>query len=386
MSLSTAPSTVRVREIPPGKPLREFIDLAWRINTRDPNWVPPLRMTVEAALNRQKHPFHRHAEVAYLVAERDGQLVGRIAAIVNHLHNEHHHDQTGFFGLFECEDDPGAARALLDGAATWLRGRGMDRMRGPLSFSTNEEVASPGVLIDGFDTPPMLMMSHNPPYYAGLLEAAGLQKAKDLFAFWLEGTTPPERIARSYERILARSNATLRPLDRKHFRRDVDILKGIYNSAWSQNWGFVPMTDAEFEHMAKEFRPVADLDLCLIAEVGGEPVGFSIALPDLNQAFRHLPNGRLLPFGLFKFLWYQRKVHRLRYITLGLKPGYRNLGLDAAFYLRTWQVGVEKGYDQCEASWILEDNLDMVRPMEKIGGRIYKTYRIFERELWGVER
>lgn len=381
LSAARSAAPLRVREIPEGESLRGFVDMAWRANAGDPHWVPPLRMVVQTALDRRKHPFHRHAEVAYLVAERGGEAVGRVAAIVNRLHNEYHDERTGFFGLFECEDDPQAAGALLDAAAAWLRARGMERMRGPVNLSTNEEVASPGVLIEGFDSPPTAMMSHNPPYYRGLLEGAGMEKVKDLHAFWLEGRTPPERIARGVDRILARSGATLRPIDPKRFRRDVDVLKEIYNAAWSRNWGFVPMTDAEFENMAKEFRPVADLDLCLIAEVGGEPVAFSIALPDLNQALRHLPDGRLFPLGLFRFLWHRRRIHRLRYITLGIKPGYRNLGLDAAFYLRTWQVGNRKGYDQCEASWILEDNLDMVRPLEKLGARIYKTYRLFERPL-----
>jgi GNAT superfamily N-acetyltransferase len=378
---SSAGRSVRVREIREGESLRDFIDVAWRINAGDPNWVPPLRMALETALNRSKHPFHRHAEVAYLVAEREGRVVGRVAAILNRLHNEYHGERTGFFGLFECENDTGTARALLDTAAGWLRERGMERMRGPVNFSTNEEIASPGVLIEGFDTPPVVMMSHNPPYYRDLLEAAGLEKAKDLYAFWLEGDTPPERFARSYDRILARSGVTIRSIDPKHFRRDIDILKEIYNSAWSKNWGFVPMTDAEFEHMAKEFRPVADLDLCLIAEIGDEPVGLFISLPDLNQALRHLPSGRLFPFGLFRFLWYRRRIHGMRVITLGIKPGYRHLGLDSALYLRGWQAGREKGYDQGEASWILEDNLDMVRPMERIGGKIYKSYRTFERAL-----
>jgi len=374
-------TTLQVREIPEGASLRPFVDVAWRVNAGDPNWVPPLRMVVEGTLDRRKHPFHRHAEVAYFVAERRGETVGRVAAIVNRLHNEYHGERTGFFGLFECEDDQEAAGALLEAAAAWLRARGMERMRGPTNLSTNEELSSPGVLIEGFDSPAVAMMSHNPPYYRTLLEGAGLEKVKDAHAFWLEGGTPPERLARSYERILARTGATIRPVDAKRFRRDVDILKGIYNSAWSRNWGFVPMTDAEFENMAKEFRPVADLDLCLVAEVRGEPVGFSIALPDLNQALRHLPDGRLLPFGVFRFLWHRRSIHRLRFITLGIRPGFRNLGLDAALYLRTWQAGNERGYDQCEASWILEDNLDMVRPLEKMGGRLYKTYRLFELPL-----
>jgi GNAT superfamily N-acetyltransferase len=378
MPETATPSAVRVREIAPGESLKPFIDLAWTINRRDPHWVPPLRSSLTTALDRKKHPFHRHAEVAYLLAERDGRAVGRIAAVVNHLHNEFHEDRTGFFGLFECEDGPATARALIAAAADWLRRRGMDRIRGPLSLSTNEEIASPGVLVEGFDSRPFVMMSHNPPYYARLLEEAGLEKAKDLFAFWLPGVAPPERLVRGVERALEREGAVIRSLDLRRFDAEIDVIKRVYNAAWSRNWGFVPMTDAEFDHMAKEFRPVVDPDLCLIAEVRGEPVGFSLALPDLNHALRHIPDGRLFPFGIFRFLWHRRTIRGARILTLGLKPGYQHLGLGAACYLRTWQVGLAKGYDHGEASWILEDNLPMVRPLERLGARVYKRYRIFE--------
>lgn len=372
---------LQVREIKEGRPLDAFIDLPWRINAGDPLWVPPLRMSLRTALDRNKHPFHDHAEVAYFVAEREGSVVGRIAAIANHLHNEYHGDRTGFFGLFESVDDPRIARGLVDAAAHWLRQRGMERMRGPVNFSTNEEIASPGVLVEGFDTPPMAMMSHNPPYYARLLEGTGLEKSKDLLAFWLDDPTPPERLVRGMERVVERMGAVIRPLDLKRFQHDVDIIKGIYNSAWSRNWGFVPMTDAEFDHLAKEFRPIVDPSLCLIAEVKGEPVGFSLALPNINHALKRLPDGRLFPFGLFRFLWHKRKIRGIRVITLGFKPGYQHSGLGAALYLRSWLAGTARGYDHGEASWILEDNLDMVHPLERMGARAYKRYRIFEGSL-----
>lgn len=377
----THPHAVRVREIPAGASLKPFVDLAWTVNAGDSQWVPPLRMQVRAVLDRAKHPFHQHADVAYFVAEREGALVGRIAAIVNRAHNRFHQDRVGFFGLFECKADEEAARQLIGAAAGWLRSRGMERMRGPVNLSTNEELSSPGVLVDGFGTPPMIQMSHNPPYYAPLLEAAGLTKAMDLLAYRFDESAFPERLARGFERVLERSGATIRPLNLKRFREEVDVIKGIYNAAWSQNWGFVPMTDAEFDHMAKEFRPVVDPDLCLIAEVKGEPVGFSLALPDFNQALRHLPDGRLFPLGLFRLLWHRRDLRGLRVITLGFKPGFQHAGLGPAFYLRTWQTGVRKGYTHAEASWILEENHDMRRPLERMGGTAYKTYRVFEQPL-----
>jgi len=379
---TTTSRPLRVREIPEGESLRGFIDLQWRINQGDPQWVAPLRMSVTGALDRKKHPFHRHADVAYFVAERGGEIVGRVAAIVNHAHNEFHEEKTGFFGLFEAEDDAGVASALLDAAAAWLAERGMERMRGPVNFSTNEEIASPGVLIEGFDTPPAAMMTHNPPYYEALMEGAGLEKSKDLTAFWLVSDGgPPARLVKGFERALEREGATIRPLDLKRFRQEVDTIKAIYNSAWSRNWGFVPMSDAEFEHMAKDFRPIVDPALCLIAEVDGEPVGFSLGIPNIHEAMRHIPSGRLFPFGLFKFLWYRRRIRGLRVITLGFTPKYQHSGLGAAFYLRTWLSGTARGYDRAEASWILEDNLDMARPLERMGGRIYKRYRIYERAI-----
>lgn len=382
MTNPIASSPVRIREIVQGESLRGFIDLQWRLNRDDPHWVAPLRMSVAAALDRKKHPFHLHAEVAYFVAERQGRMVGRIAAIVNHAHNRFHEENTGFFGLFEAEDDPGTARALLDTASAWLRARGMERMRGPVNLSTNEEIASPGVLIEGFDTPPMAMMAHNPPYYEALMEGSGLVKSKDVTAFWLQNRDgPPPRLVRGFERALQREGATIRPIDLKHFREEVDIIKRVYNSAWSRNWGFVPMSDEEFEHLAKDFRPIVDPALCLIVEVDGEPVGFSLGIPNIHAAMRHIPSGRLFPFGLLKFLWYRRKIHGLRVITLGFTPKYQRSGLGAALYLRTWQFGTARGYDHAEASWILEDNHEMIRALEHMGGHIYKRYRVYEREI-----
>jgi GNAT superfamily N-acetyltransferase len=225
------------------------------------------------------------------------------------------------------------------------------------------------------------MMTHNPPYYASLLERAGLTGVRDLLAYHFDSPDLPERLTRGFERILERGGATIRPLRMRHFREDIDAIKRIYNAAWSRNWGFVPMSEEEFDHLASEFRPIVDPDLCLIAEVGGEPVGFSLALPDVNVALRHLPDGRLFPFGIFRFLWHRRRIRQMRVLTVGFRPEYRHLGLGAAFYARTWQTGVRKGHVRGEGSWILEDNQDMAKPMERLGARVSKRYRIFERTL-----
>jgi GNAT superfamily N-acetyltransferase len=373
-------SGLAVREIPPGASLRGFIDLAWRINERDPNWVPPLRMSVKGVLDRKKHPFHRHADVAYFLAERQGTAVGRIAAIVNHRHNEFHSERTGFFGFFEAEHDVEVARALLETAAAWLKERGMERVLGPLSFSTNEEMPV-GVLVDGFESRPYVMMAHNPRYYPGLLEAAGLEKVTDLLAYEFTAGETPSRFTRGVARLAGEQGITVRSLDMKRFREDVATIKSIYNSAWARNWGFVPMTDEEFDHLAKEFRPIVDPDLCLFAEVDGEAVGFSLALPDLNQAFARIRNGRLFPTGLLRFLWHRRRLEGMRVLTLGFRPGYQNAGLGAFLYLRTWETGMARGYRRGECSWILESNQAMRRPLEKVGGQPSRTMRIYGRDL-----
>jgi GNAT superfamily N-acetyltransferase len=378
---AAAARDVRIREIPRGASMKPFIDLSWKINAADPQWVPPLRMALEPVLDRNKHPFHQHADVAYFLAERGTEVVGRVAAVVNHQYNQYHDDRLGFFGFFECIDDAGVAGALLDAAAQWLRARGRDRMRGPMNFSTNDEFSSPGVLIDGFDTPPTVMMSHNPPYYAGLMDAAGMEKAKDLVAYWIPDRIP-ERLRNAMERLAQRAGVNIRSVRMKDLQAEVRRVQEVYNAAWSQNWGFVPMTEAEFNHMAKEMKPVVDADLVLLAEkADGEPIGFLLALPDLNRAFKHLPDGRLFPFGLFKFLWQKRKIDTARLLTLGLKPGYQHLGLGAAMYTRLLQIGVGKGYKGAEGSWILEDNHEMCTALEKLGATLYKRYRVYDRVL-----
>jgi hypothetical protein len=370
---------IRVTPVRGRRDFDRFLKLPWKIYERDPNWVPPLLLDQKNVLDRRKHPFHQHAEVEYFLAWKGGEVVGRIAAIVNHAYVEFHDERTGFFGFFECVDDAEVAAALLRTAEGWVRERGMDRILGPMSFSTNEECPL-AMLVEGFDRPPAVMMAYNPPYYPRLVEGAGYEKAKDLLAYFVDDPNPPERLRRGVARLQESEEIRIRPVDMKRFREEVAAIKGIYNSAWERNWGFVPMTDAEFDHLARQLRPIVNPNLCLIAEVRGEPAGFAVALPDYHQVLRHL-NGRLFPFGLFKLLWYRRKIDGIRVITLGLKPGFRRMGLDAMFYLRIFEEGVKGGYRWAECSWILEDNWDMRRPLERLGARAYKTYRIYAKEL-----
>jgi hypothetical protein len=371
-------SPLQIREIEPGESLRPFIDLSWTMNAGDPAWVPPLRRQLRTMLDRSKHPFHRHADVAYFLAERGGKPVGRIGAIVNHRHNEFHQDRVGFFGFFECEDQQETASALFRRAEEWLAARGMEWMRGPMNFSTNEEC---GLLVEGFADQPTVMMPHNPPYYAALIEDAGLEKETDLLAYALSETEPPERLVRLGERTARKAGVRVRSLDMRRFREEVEAVQRVYNSAWSRNWGFVPMTEEEFDHMAGEMKPVVDPDLCLIVETdAGEPIGFTLALPDVNQALKSL-NGRLFPFGILRFLWKRRKIDRIRVLTLGFTPEYTHAGLGPFLYLRTWHVGTAKGYRFGEASWILENNREMRGALERMGAEVSRVYRIYGRSL-----
>lgn len=362
--------------------LDRFIKLPYRIYRDDPNWVAPLLFDVRRLLDRARHPFHRHADVEYFLAVRDGEVVGRVAAIVNHAHNEFYNDRLGFFGLFECVDDIEVARALLATAESWLRERGMDAVRGPMNLSTNEELSSPGILIDGFDTPPMVLMTHSPSYYPRLLEAAGYAKSQDLLAYWVDGRKKPEHLVNGLERLKGRHNVTIRTLNKKRLKEEVERIKDIYNSAWERNWGFVPMTDAELDHMARSLAPVVDPRLCAFAEIDGEPVGFLLELPDFNRALKPL-KGRLFPFGLFRFLWNKRKINTSRVITLGVRPEYRQRGIDAMLIMHVLTVGVDAGYVEGECSWILESNWQMRRGLERVGGRVYKTYRVYDKPLAG---
>jgi GNAT superfamily N-acetyltransferase len=371
---------VEVRPVSGRAELERFLRLPWRIYAGDPHWVPPLLSDVRAALDPKKHPFHEHADVATFLAWRGNEAVGRIAAVVNRVHNEFHEESTGFFGLFESIDDQGVADALLMTAEKWLRERGMTSVQGPMNLSTNEEVSSPGVLVDGFHRPPVIMMSHNPPYYAALVERAGYAGAKDLLSYWIDVPEPPARLRRGYERLLAAGDVTVRSLDMRRFDDEVATIQRIYNSAWERNWGFVPMTPAEIGHMAKQLKPVANPDICAIAEVNGEAVGFALALPDYNMALRHV-NGRLFPLGIFKLLWHRRRIDTARTLTLGVTPGYRGRGLNALLITHINLAANRSGIWRGECSWILEDNWEMRRILEKSGAVADKTYRVYQKHL-----
>ncbi len=360
--------------------LKAFIDFAYRHYRDDPRWVPPLRRDVATLLSRTRNPFFEHAEAEYFLAERGGAVVGRIAAIRNDAHARVHVDEggVGFFGFFEAVDDPAVANALLEAAGAWLRQRGLSVMRGPMNFSTNDDC---GVLVDGFDTPPVVMMPHNPPYYPGLLERAGFTKAMDLLAYQGYGESVPPRLAEAVRRLERRHKFTLRALEMKRYWSDVDDVKRLYNAAWEKNWGFIPMTDAEMNHLARQLKPVVVPDLVVFAYLNGDLVGFAIALPDFNVALRTNRTGRLFPLGLIRILWNQRKISRVRVLTLGVVKEHRRTGVDALLYEWIWRHANARGYFWCESSWILESNAAMRNALERMGFSVYKTYRVYDRTL-----
>lgn len=353
---------------------KEFIELPYRLYRDDPNWVPPLRRDVRELIDPAKHPFHQHATVELFLAKKGDDVVGRIAAIRNELQLQVHGDKVGFFGLFESVDDAAVARALLDAARAWLESRGLDTMRGPASFSLNEEA---GLLVDGFDGPPVVMMTYNPRWYADLFEAYGLRKSKDLVAFWWADAKPTERLERVAEKLRTRYNVTLRTLDKKNFWSDVALVRRVYNEAWQDNWGHIPMTEAELDYMAKQLKPVVDPTLVVFAEVNGELAGFGLALPDLNVALKQM-NGSLFPFGWAKALWYSRKIHTARCLTLGVLEKFRRCGVSELIELELMINANRKGIVNAEFSWVLEDNMEMRTPLEKMGAKVYRTYRMYD--------
>jgi GNAT superfamily N-acetyltransferase len=336
-----------------------------------------------ALLSRTKNPFFEHAEAEYFIAERGSEVVGRIAAISNRLHNETHGDRVGFFGFFESVDQQEVADALFAAASDCCWARGHDVLRGPASFSVNDEC---GLLVQGFETPPALMMPHNPSYYIGLLERAGFAKAKDLWVYQggsEERYVPvPERLARATELIRQRQGIMLRPLNMRDFEGEVERIKELYNTAWERNWGFVPMTEHEIDHLAEQFKPVVIPELVPMAEKDGKLIGFGIALPDLNVVFRTNRSGRLFPV-IFRLLWAlkMKRIRRARILLLGVVPAYQGKGVDAMLYHWIWTKSAERGIYWGEAGWILEDNPAMNAGLEKMTFRVYKIYRLYDRRL-----
>lgn len=383
----TAPApqpTAPRAEIRPVRGRREreaFIRLPWRLYRGQASWVPPLLSERRRHIDRDRNPFFEHAEAEYFLAWRDAQPVGRISAHVDHRLNEVQKNRWGLFGFFECERDPATAGALLDTAEGWLRERKRDRMLGPFDFTTNHEC---GLLVEGHELAPQILENWHHPYYRELIEGQGLTKAMDLFKWEI---MPGDRgqmlpvIDELADHLESEHGIHLRRMRRRNFEAEIRSFMAIYNEAWSHNWGFVPLTDAELTHMAKELKPVLDEDFACVAETAdGEVVGVSLSLPDYNKILAEL-NGRLLPLGWVKALLGRKKIDELRVFALGVKPDYQHTGVAAALYRDVWDSVFRRNFKRVETGWILETNDAMNRAMEALTGRIVKRYRIYERPL-----
>lgn len=342
-------------------------------------------MMVRNLLDTKSNPFYGRADRALFIARRAGHPVGRIAAIENRAHNDTYGDRVGFFGFFESIDDPEVALALFDAARGWLRARGLTVMRGPMNPSTNYDC---GLLIDGFDEHPQFLTTWNPPYYENVVRAAGLRPCKDLLAYWLPygepGFSLNPRLSALAERAAAKADMTFRDLEPRRFWREVELVWEIYNSAWDRNWGFVPMSRDEFMHMAKSLQPLLLPQFAFLAEVGGVPAGFMLAVPDFNLVFRRIPNGRLFPFGAARILLGKSKLRTGRIIALGIREQFRSGSVLPVFMHEAARRAIAYGSPGAEASWILEENQAMRQPLEAFGGRVYRRWRIFEHDLTEV--
>lgn len=372
---------VHIRALAPGE-LTTFIKCQWEFYKNDPNWVPPLIMERRKLLDTKRNPFFHHSKIQLFVAEQDGRIVGRIAAITNDNHNIEHNDNIGFFGFFECINDPSVARALLDAAESWLRAEGKTAIRGPVNPSMNDEI---GILVEGFDGPPVIMMTYNPPYYDALIQGAGYPKVRDVFAFLLEHKNfKTDRMKRTFDVLIKRMQLSWRSInlkDKAEFHKDVETLKNIYNKTWQPNWGFVKMTDAEFDFLAADLKQVADPRLALLFYSQGEICGCVLALPDINQTLIHNKGGGILG-GLWHLFTKRNKITLCRIIILGVLPEFQGKGIDAVMYSIIGDAAGNRGMSHGEASWILEDNEMMMRGLtHTMNARRYRTYRLYEKPI-----
>jgi hypothetical protein len=369
---------IEIIEVENSRQLNEFIMFPFRLYKDEPNWVPPLISERKEFFDKNKNPFYRGARTKLFLAAKDGETVGRIATCVNFFHNEFHMEKVGFFGFFEAIDDFEVASKLFKVAMITLKSEGMEKMRGPMNFSTNHEI---GFLIEGFDKPPTVMNPYNKPYLPKLAEKFGLKKVMDLHGYLVHKENPlSERQIALVKKIKERNKIKIRTVDLSRFDEEVKLINGIYNQAWEKNWGFVPMPEDEFYYMSRMLKDIIDPELALIAFVDNEPAGFSLAVPDINQVLIRM-NGHLFPTGIFKFLWHtkiRRKITGFRMLTMGVIPRFQKRGIDNIFYVDTATRGIEKGYEWAELSWILEINELMCRAAENMSGKLYKKYRIVE--------
>ena len=376
--------SIQIKRVTTNQERKQFIRFAWKVYRNDPelnrNWVPPVISDYMKTLDTESYPLYDHADLAMFTAWRDDRMVGTIAAIQNRRHNEIHQDKVGFWGFFECIDDQKVADALFDAAALWLRSKGLDTMRGPVSPSMNDQC---GMLVRGYDSPPVFLMLYNPPYYNDLAKNAGHKIGQELLAWYIDQKLIDiERLRRIAQHVMKREGLSIRILDMKHFDSEVEKMRTIYNGAWEKNWGFVPMTDKEFDFLAKSLKPIANPHYVYFVEDSqGRTVGFSLSLPDINQALKHVNGNPFTPWGLVKYLWYKRNISLVRTIVMGVLPEYRNKGVDSIMNAHIADYGGKHGVFASEMSWVLKSNEAMSKLAKVIGGKPYKEYVIYEKPI-----
>ncbi len=373
--------SIQVRKVESKADRKAFIDFPHDLYKNDPNYVPELYLAMADLISEKKNPFFKHSTAELYLAEKDGKLVGRIAGVINNNYNQFHNCNVGFFGFFDCINDQGVATALLDKATAYVKNGGKDTLIGPANFTTNDTA---GLLVEGFDSPPIVQMTYNFPYYKELIEAYGFTKDMDLFAFWIPTQGVNEKSLQLSERLKERltgKGITFRNLNMKNFKKEVDNVRDIYRSAWEKNWGFVPPTNEEFDFLAEGLKMVLDERYAYIAEDNGKMVAFAVGLPNINEILIKLKRGRLLPFGIFKLLLGKKHTKAVRIVLLGVKEDYRKMGIEAVFYANFIRAAQNNGLSGGEASWVLESNQMMVQGAENLNGKKYKTYRIYTKPV-----
>jgi hypothetical protein len=361
--------------------LKKFIDFPHDLYKNDRNYVPMIYMEQETLLNPKKSPFFKHSKAEYFIAEREGKVVGRIAAIRNNNHIEFTGKKEGFFGFFDVINDYEVTKSLLDAASEWLRTEGLTKVIGPTNFSTNETC---GLLVENFDEPPYVMMSYNAAYYIDLLEKYGFKKNIDLLCYEMVDTNLPLEVmsfAENLEKRLAQRGVTIRTLNMKNYTQEIENFLPIYNESWAENTGFVPMTPDEVRQIGKDLKTIIDPNLVFFAEKDGKTIGTSMAIPNINEIQINVKRGRLFPFGALKILTGLKKIKSMRIVALGILKEYRRLGIDVIFYVKNIQAGLKRNMTRAECSWMLEDNEMINRAIEHINGRVYKKYRLYEKDI-----
>lgn len=369
---------ISIRRVETKEDLRRFIVLPWRIYKDYPHWVPPLISEQKYMLNKEKGPFFEIGEAEYFLAFRGEEPVGRISAHVNRQWNEHYQDRKGFFGFFESIEDEEVAAALFRAAEDWLRKKERTSILGPMSFSIYDEL---GLLLDSFDQDPVALLTYNPPYYVKFIEGLGFQKAIDWYAYLMTDQTPVNRVLFEVrDRVCRRNGLIIRHAELSRFKEEAATAKEIFNEAWSENWGHLPFTDKQFDHLAKGLKMILDERLLFFGEIHGKSIGVCVSIPDVNQAVKRA-NGRLLPFGWYHIWRGLKKVKKLRTIIMGVKKEHRHMGIDVAFYVETIEKGLAIGYTESECSLVAETNTWMRKALNDLGAKIYKTYRLYEKPL-----